>query len=318
MAAPMPEAFAKDLRAIDGVANVDSIRFVNASVHLSRPKPRKQQVMVFVRDFTDKGNLPLDIKDGDPAQIRQLLSQGEVVLGTVLANSMGAKVGEEITLGTREGPKQLRVAGTTTAYMVGGMVIYMEGQTARRLLNVEGVDMYIVNTLPGMLPEVNAKLKLPCEQNGLMLHSFADLRRRIDELTTGVIASLWGLLALGLIVGAFGIANTLTMNVLEQTRELALLRVVAMTRWQVRKTIFAQAVIIGCIGLTTGIGGGIVGAYVINLSALPLLGHAPEFALHPSLLAICFGIGMAVILAAAWLPAERAARLNLLIALQYE
>jgi putative ABC transport system permease protein len=318
MAAPMPEAFAKDLRAIDGVANVDSIRFVSASVRLNGPEASKQQVMVFVRDFTDKGNLPLDIKDGDPAQIRQRLSQGEVVLGTVLANRMSAKVGEEITLETREGPKQLRVAGTTTAYMVGGMVIYMEGQTARRLLNVEGVDMYIVNTLPGMLPEVNAKLKLPCEQNGLMLHSFADLRRRIDELTTGVIASLWGLLALGLIVGAFGIANTLTMNVLEQTRELALLRVVAMTRWQVRKTIFAQAAIIGCIGLTTGIVGGIVGAYVINLSALPLLGHAPEFALHPSLLAICFGIGMAVILAAAWLPAERAARLNLLIALQYE
>ncbi len=40
------------------------------------------------------------------------------------------------------------------------------------------------------------------------------------------------------------------MNVLEQTRELALLRVVAMTRWQVRKTILAQAIIIGVIGLT--------------------------------------------------------------------
>ena len=34
--------------------------------------------------------------------------------------------------------------------------------------------------------------------------------------------------------------------------------------------------------------------------------------------AACFGIGLAVIVAAAWLPAERAARLKLLIALQYE
>ena len=56
----------------------------------------------------------------------------------------------------------------------------------------------------------------------------------------------------------------------------------------------------------------------MNLSSVPLLGHAPTFALHPSLLAICFGVGLAVIIAAAWLPAERAARLNLLIALQYE
>ena len=37
--------------------------------------------------------------------------------------------------------------------MVGGMVVYMEGETARRLLNVEGVDMYIVNTAPATLDE---------------------------------------------------------------------------------------------------------------------------------------------------------------------
>jgi putative ABC transport system permease protein len=108
------------------------------------------------------------------------------------------------------------------------------------------------------------------------------------------------------------------MNVLEQTRELALLRVVAMTRWQVRKTILSQAIIIGVIGLSTGTVGGLIGAYVMNLSSLPLLGHAPTFAFHPSLMAACFGIGLAVIIAAAWLPAERAARLQLLIALQYE
>jgi ABC-type lipoprotein release transport system permease subunit len=57
---------------------------------------------------------------------------------------------------------------------------------------------------------------------------------------------------------------------------------------------------------------------VMNLSSATLLGHAPAFALHPSLMAACFGIGLAVIIAAAWLPAERAARLHLLIALQYE
>ncbi len=133
-----------------------------------------------------------------------------------------------------------------------------------------------------------------------------------------MVAGLWVLLALAFIIGAFGVANTLTMNVLEQTRELALLRVVAMTRWQVRKTILAQAVLIGFIGLTLGVSGGIIGSYVCNLCAVPVLGHALAFALHPSLLAVCFVTGLVVIIAAAWLPAERAARLKLLIALQYE
>lgn len=318
MSTKMPEALVNDLRGIEGIANVDSLRFVSGSVQLTGPDGGKQQVLVCVRDYTGNGILPLDIKSGDAGQVRHNLSQGEVVLGTVLAHRVGVSPGEEITLETREGPKRLRVAATATAYFVGGMVIYMEGETARRYLNVEGVDKYIVTATPGAIDAVGAKLKTFCETSGLMMQSFAELRQRIDEMTKGVIAGLWGLLVLGLIVGAFAIANTLTMNVLEQTRELALLRVVAMTRWQVRKTILSQAIIIGFLGLATGTIGGVIGAYVMNLSSVPLLGHAPTFALHPSLLGICFGMGMAVIVAAAWLPAERAARLNLLIALQYE
>ncbi|MBU4271336.1 MAG: ABC transporter permease [Planctomycetes bacterium] len=317
-APPMPEELGNKLREIEGVTNIDSIRYVSASMQVSDPEPRKQSVLVFVRDFTDKGELPLDIQDGNPAEVRRQLEAGEVVLGTVLANRTNTKVGDQITLDTDKGPKTLRVAATSTVYLVGGMVIYMEGKTARRLLGVEDVNVFIVNTTSGMLAAVQGQLKPICDKSGLMLHSFADLRKRVDDLMTGVIASLWGLLALGFIVGAFGIANTLTMNVLEQTRELALLRVVAMTRWQVRKTILAQALIIGFIGLTLGVAGGVIGSYVSNLCAVPLLGHSVDFVLHPSLLAICFALGLVVIIVAAWLPAERAARLNLLIALQYE
>jgi putative ABC transport system permease protein len=317
-AAKMPESLVHDIRAVEGVANVDSVRHVLGSIRSSRADGGKVSANIVIREFTDRGNLPLDIKDGDPSQVRQRLTQGQVVLGDVLAHRIGVKAGEEITLETREGPKQVQVAATATAYVVNGMVVYMEGDTGRRLFNVEGVDFFIVTAQPGAVTTIEPQLKTLCDSHSLMLQSFADLRRRVDDLTKGVIAGLWGLLVLGLIVGAFAIANTLTMNVLEQTRELALLRVVAMTRWQVRKTILAQALIIGMIGLGMGVVGGIIGAYVMNLSSLPLLGHAPTFALHPSLLAVCFCVGLVVILAAAWLPAERAARLNLLIALQYE
>ena len=54
-----------------------------------------------------------------------------------------------------------------------------------------------------------------------MLQSFAELSQLLDAILAGVVGSLWGVLVLGLVVSAFGIANTLTMNVLEQTRELA-------------------------------------------------------------------------------------------------
>jgi putative ABC transport system permease protein len=152
----------------------------------------------------------------------------------------------------------------------------------------------------------------------LMLHSFADLSRMLDQMMGGVIGGLWAILALGFVVAAFGIANTLTMNVLEQTRELALLRVVAMTRRQVRRLVLLQAAIIGLIGLGLGSIDGITTAYAIGASMMPLLGYPVGFLLHPWLLAGCLGFGLALVLIAALGPAARAARLDLLIALQYE
>lgn len=315
---PMPESLGEEFAKIDGVANVEKISTIDTSITSDDPEVGKLYVTMFIRDFNGDGELPLALKDGESAEVRRRLEQGEIVIGTVLANQMKAGIGDQITIETGKGPKTLTIAGTATAYLAGGKMIYMQGTSARKMMDLEDVDTFVVNAEPGKLQAVRAEVKPICDGSGLMLHSFGDLRKRLDNLMNGVIASLWGLLALGFVVGSFGIANTLTMNVLEQTRELALLRVVAMTRRQVRKTIIAQAVIIGFIGLGLGVAGGVIGAYVTNLCSLPVMGYTVDFALHPSLLVICFVTGMVIIIAAAWIPAERAARLNLLIALQYE
>ena len=315
---PMPESLGDEFAKIAGVANVEKISTIDTSITSDDPEVGKQYVTMFIRDFNGNGELPLALKDGEPAEVRRRLEQGEVVVGTILANQLKAGIGDQITIETGKGPKTLTVAGTATAYLAGGKMIYMQGTSARKMMDLEDVDTFVVNAEPSKLEAVRAELKPICNGSGLMLHSFSDLRQRLDNMMNGVIASLWGLLALGFVVGSFGIANTLTMNVLEQTRELALLRVVAMTRRQVRRTIIAQAAIIGFIGLGLGVAGGVIGAYVTNLCSLPVMGYTVDFALHPSLLVICFVTGMVIIIAAAWIPAERAARLNLLIALQYE
>jgi putative ABC transport system permease protein len=309
--APMPESLGREMRALDGVTGVDSIRRLEATA-------AGQPVLLIVEEFSDPEHLPLYLKEGDPVEVRQRLTQGDVVIGTVLAQRNGINVGDTIAMDTKEGVKNLRVAGTITAYLGGGMVAAMQRDCAAKLFDFEGVDAFLVNVAPKAVAGVEAKLKTLCEQHSYMLHSFTELRHMIDGILDGVVGGLWGLMGLGFIVSAFGIANTLSINVLEQTRELALLRVVAMTRRQVRKTILAQATLIGVIGLAAGVVGGAIGSYVINLCSLPLLGRTVDFVLHPQLMAVCFGAGLLVVLAAAWLPAERAARLNLLIALQYE
>ena len=298
----MPESLAASVRAADGVAHVDTMSMVrDCRVRRSGGGGRAPRFHR-ARGPADR---PEGGKPGNAA--RSSSPSGEVVIGTVLSQRTGKGVGDEIDLETREGVKRLRVAGTTNAYLVGGLVIYMEGAIARKLL--ERRRRRHVHGRGRRRPAGRgreASLKAICEQHGLMLHSFAELRAaRSTRKLNGVVGGLWGLLALLFVVAAFGIANTLTINVLEQTRDLALLRVVAMTRRQVRKTILAQAAIIGLIGLITGTVGGIIGAFVINLCSFALLGRIVDFALQPLLLGVCFGLGLVVVLVAAWLPAER-------------
>jgi putative ABC transport system permease protein len=326
---PIPESLKNDFSAVEGVTGVDTLSMVPVTIPLSdasasgsnasdSDSKENLEINVVVRDLTGAGDLPMDIKSGDVSTIKKQLADGQVIMGSIVANKAKKQVGDEVTLMTGKGPVRVRIAATTSVYLNGGKIVYMDEKIAKELLHIEGVNTFIIHVAPKSIAEAYDKLKAICSENSVMLLSFAELRQRVDKLINGVIASLWGVLALGFVVGAFGIANTLTMNVLEQTRELALLRVVAMTRWQVRKTILAQAVIIGFIGLTLGVAGGVIGSFTSNFCSGRMLGNPVAFAFQPELLVISFGLGMFVVLLAALLPAERAARLNLLIALQYE
>jgi len=314
----MPESLKDEFLKIDGVSGVDAIRYVKDVTLTSERDKKDQPVDAVLREFPAGDKLPLDLKVGDPDEVRRRLREGEVVICTVVAHRMGVKAGDEIILQTRQGPKKIRIAGETNDYWLGGLVVYLERSVGKKLLAVEGADLFIVRAPAEALTAVENRLKTICDESGLMLQSFTDLRRRLDQLMNSVIAGLWGIMALGLVVAGFAVANTLTMNVLEQTREIAMLRVVAMTRRQVRRTILAQAAILGLFGVTVGVISGAISSYTMNLCTPAVTGRPIDFALHPGLLIGTYLVALGIILIAAWLPARRATHLNLLIALQYE
>jgi putative ABC transport system permease protein len=126
------------------------------------------------------------------------------------------------------------------------------------------------------------------------------------------------LLILGLFVGALGVVNTLTMNVLEQTRELGMLRAIGMRRGQIVKTVMGQAVFVGLLGILLGGAAGILMARTINYCLGSLFGHYVEFALRPHLIGVLLGVGLAVVMLAALVPARRAANLSLIYAMRQE
>lgn len=305
----LPESLRTDLKHIDGITSLDAAIFQPV-------KAAGESAILIAREHSTPEPPDLDLIKGDINKLRDQMVQGEVALGSVLAERTKLKVGDELLLAAEKGEQKFRVAAIVNDYQSGGLTIHMERQIAREKLGLSGVDAFVIKADHNHLDEVRTKLQEICDKNGIMLQSFSDIRATVDRMMSGVVASLWAMVVLGLLVSAVGVTNTLTINVLEQTRELGLLRIVAMTQAQVRKTIFTQAVIMGLLALVPGIIAGVSVAYVINVAMMPVLGHPVQFNFHPTLLIGGLLVGLAVVAFAAWFPANRAARLDLLEALR--
>jgi putative ABC transport system permease protein len=310
-AAEMPEGLIEKVRAMPGVTIVDSLDFVQSRIG-------ETTVMIVVRNFSSQTQDYFDLIEGDGPQVLQGVREGQVVLGSVLAEREKLKMGDSIDLDTLEGTTKLTIAGVTNEYIAGGLTLYMESEQAKRLFNVEGADVIVVYATPELKGNVEKQLIAMSDENGLIFQSHADLITIVRTKLNGAVGGLWAVLAMGTLIAAFGLINTLAMNIIEQTREIGMLRVVAMTRQQIRNMVLAQAMIMGIIGILPGIFAGIWIAYVINLTTRPITGHAVEFQIYPWMIAGTVIVEMLVILIAAMIPAERAARLNLSSALQYE
>ena len=140
----------------------------------------------------------------------------------------------------------------------------------------------------------------------------AEQRKQINQFLFIMLA----LLIFSILIALIGVVNTLVLSIFERTHELGLLRAVGTTRRQTRRMIRWESVIIAVFGTLLGM---VVGVF---------FGWALVTALHDqgiTSLVVPFGylfvfVVIAVIagMVAAILPARRAARLNVLLAISSE
>jgi putative ABC transport system permease protein len=123
---------------------------------------------------------------------------------------------------------------------------------------------------------------------------------------------------LAVLVAALGVLNTMSMSVLERTREIGMLRSMGMSRRQVITMILAEAGLLGLIGGALGLGFGLVLTRIFLAAMGAMSGYNLDFVMPTRALWLSFVIALATSQLAALLPARRAAKTPILTAIHYE
>ncbi len=144
-----------------------------------------------------------------------------------------------------------------------------------------------------------------------VLSSPADLGASLRASTADFRSTVALVAAIALFVGAFLIFNTLSMTVVEQRRELGLLRAAGATRRQLVAFVLAGALTLGVAGSIVGVLVGfalatVVGAVVGQIGGVSLGGITAP----PAGIAVAVGVGILVTVAAGLEPAARAGRVS--------
>jgi putative ABC transport system permease protein len=323
LAAGLPETLGEELAHHDGVAAVDRLAFVpiRLAVTSGVRSPQSEvdaglaEALVLARTFTPGQPLPLDLREGTEAEVRAGLARGEVVLGTGLARDLGLHRGDTLAIEALRGTVFRRVAGTANEYAVGGKALTMAWEAAREVFGSGGVHVFLVSARPGAAAALAPRLRRFCDRQRLLLQSNGELHGHIDRLLARVTGLLRVLLALAFVVAALGVANTLTMTVREQARDLAVLRALGMGRGQVGRVVLWQALLTGLAGVLPGAAGGVGLAWLIHRAGVGLPGPDAAFRVNGGLVGGCCLLALLVGLAAALLPARRAARTRVVRAL---
>jgi putative ABC transport system permease protein len=276
-----------------------------------------------------EGTAFLDEDVGDTASI--MLSPATLKLFGIPDDEAKAFIGQKISL------RLLVPAGNGTAdvneiiidkeYVVRGITkeqgVLNVMMMLPELRNYVGIDEYeriqVRVDSNANLPIVEAKLI----EEGYRVTALSKTVEQASKIFQGIQAVLATFGGIALLVSAIGMFNTMTVTLLERTKEIGIMRTIGASPNDVKYLFVSESVVVGFMGGVTGILMGVILGAAINLFLNLLAGQFGGQAVKLFVFPLNFLTFIAVFSAAVGyltgiFPARRASTLNPLDAIRYE
>lgn len=321
--APLRRSIRNSLESVDGVAAVAPIRYLEARYGADGRNSEETISFMAIDPEAHAQVTSFMFSDStvDPQQALARLAQGDAVfLSSVLAEKYGLRQGQSIRLRTGSGLRDFEIAAVVVDFYNQGLVVTGSWNDMRRYFGAREASAYMLKVDPEYdVAEVRERIDEQLGQREhLIIMSNQSLRASVATLMNQAFSMFDVVAIIALIVASLGIVNTLTINVMERTQEIGMLRGMGMTRWQVVRMILAEAALLGMIGGVLGLIFGLALARIFLLSMTAMSGYRLTYTIPLGAVGLGMLVALLVSQLAALLPARRAARTRILEAIHYE
>ena len=286
-------------------------------------------------DGTDSDNIMIFAPDADTKLVKPTIVEGRwlrpgdtnalVVSTLMLRDEPDVKVGSEITLKIDGRESEWQVVGISS----GGMMMSMAfanyphfAQVARDVGKAQWVFVVTQEHSSAYQTQISRALEDHFERIGLgvgMISGVAEERQQAVDMFEVIVVLLLIMAVLLAVIGGLGLMGTMSINVIERTREIGVMRAIGASNEAVRWVFIVEGVLIGMLSWSAAI----VVAYPISYGLSSAVGY--QFLSTPlnhtfSLEGIVIWLVVVIVLAAiaSFLPAWNASRLTVREVLAYE
>ncbi|MFZ0995199.1 MAG: FtsX-like permease family protein [Candidatus Dormiibacterota bacterium] len=250
----------------------------------------------------------------------ELASGSGALLPLELADSLHARVGSRIKVVTATGKGAFTVVGVVTHSLPGPSQeesIVVDSVAAKKDFGPAAEGFNLLQLQLRGTGDLQRPVALAAFRYGMEEETVSSVRQGVDLGVQHDIAALSALTLVGVVIAILAAIDTVILGAREGTRDMALLRVVGLSRAATRAAVMGEALatgIVGCVlGLAVGVGLIVPEVHAGTSAALPLTFALPVLVI----VAVVAAVVLAMLLAAV-IPARQLSNLDPVAALNVE